>query len=253
MLSLLRKKAIRTTVDTRPSIHSAMDDLPDDIKTETQKHINTICDILVDNQADNLAKQIIKRTLELVWNLPASENHHHSGEFGLFIHSLEAAINSLMIFENKLFFQHSSDGSIDSLKTRKSKPKEQYAFLLSGLLLDIREAFSFLVEGDSKQQHHDDPRIHHLIAYFNDYIKTGTDQQDPYLRYNMYISKMLESVRNYGDFIDLDSINIEERELYSYFISGLMHDIGKALDVVVSSQNDIWNPFKEGLYHLYHC
>ncbi|MCL4491636.1 MAG: TraI domain-containing protein [Nitrospirae bacterium] len=121
--------------------------LPENIRITAGQHISTVTSILVDNLADRLAESIIERYLRLVWMLPGSKEHHHSYEFGLFIHSLEVAVQSLKDFEGKLFLTY-KDGIIDSFETRRIKPREQYAYFLAGLLHDVGKAAEYIVRSE---------------------------------------------------------------------------------------------------------
>lgn len=244
---------VDTNVNTVVDELSAFDSLPHEVKQKASNYINTIADIIVDEQAIALAKNIVYRYLKFVWSLPASKDHHHADEFGLFVHSLEAAIDNLKAFEKKLFFCYDRSGSIDSCKTRKIKPREQYAYFLSGLLADISESSKFIA---SSGKEHNDPKIRHLVSYMLEHgkdfyqAKTG----DPWLQFTTFLKNASESVNeefgyNEGlEYIDDNTV----REMYSYFLSALLHDIGKAADFIIyDSQNKTWNPYKETLYEFY--
>lgn len=232
---------------------SAFNSLPHEIKQKTFSYMDTIADIIVDEQAIALAKNIIHRYLKFVWLLPASKDHHHASEFGLFLHSFETAINNLKAFEKKLFFYHDKSGSIDSYKTRKVKPKEQYAYFLSGLLADISEASQFIA---SSGKEHNDPKVRHLISYMLEHRKDFQEAKtgDPWLQFNAFLKNASEAVNEeFGYNEGLEHIDDNAaREVYSYFLSGLLHDIGKASDFIIyDSQEKTWNPYKETLYEFY--
>ncbi len=251
---------------------SLIDKLPVDIKDEAEKSIKNIKNILIENYADNLAEKMIERYLRFVWNLPASAGHHHARPFGLFLHSIETAINNLKVFESKLFFQYTPDGNIDSYQTRKVKPKEQYAYFLSGLLIGIVDACNLFVAADTETQN---PKLSTLVGYFNE-VKSelALEGSDTDLKFAILLEELQK--RNIKcvspsaiiqAFSGIDQSNpqssqiaeVEEttgRDVYAQFLSGLFHDIGKAADVTVSHGKKMWNPLLEGLYDFdsrYNC
>ena len=54
--------------------------------------------------------RVIAKLRDLVGDLPASADHHHSEPYGLLRHSLEVALKMLEEFENMLFADESWSG-----------------------------------------------------------------------------------------------------------------------------------------------
>lgn len=78
-------------------------------------------------EARNLAAGVIARLRELVGDLPASADHHHSEPYGLLRHSLEVAVKVLDEFERA--------------KTTEDSAQWQYVSFLAGLGHDLGKLF----------------------------------------------------------------------------------------------------------------
>ena len=78
-------------------------------------------------EARNLAAGVIARLRELVGDMPASADHHHSESYGLLQHSLEVAVKMLDEFEK--------------IKTSEGSAQWQYLAFLAGLGHDLGKLF----------------------------------------------------------------------------------------------------------------
>jgi len=144
-------------------------------RPDIQGKIVEIKDILIDDRADILAEDICRRMLSFVWFLPASEGHHHAREFGLFLHSIETAIESLKRFDQKIYFEYrgESSGDIDSFETRRRRPHAQYSHFIAGLLHDIGKIVMYDVSAKGHEAWK--PQTEHLYNYS---MRTGCDFND---------------------------------------------------------------------------
>src|SRR5208283_1859863 len=158
---------------------------------------------------DKLALGMIKRFLEFVWDLPASEGHHHARPFGLFLHSLETAINNLKIFENKLFFQF-KDGSIDSYQTRVVKPREQYAYFLTGLICDIGEAARFSISSE-KAEKHESRKVDYMVQYLKESLNDIPTDTYTHMKFNSLMRAISDIMLQAQDIL-IDKNNAEALE-----------------------------------------
>lgn len=80
---------------------------------------------------------IIKSYAAYIQLLPASENHNHREEGGLFRHGLEVALYCSILSEGVIFSRANSP-----LKRRKEEPMWRLACTISGLLHEISKPFS---------------------------------------------------------------------------------------------------------------
>jgi hypothetical protein len=252
------KKNAPATPEVRKT--ESADDLPEDIKKEYDKYMELIPNLLLDERAAVLAKKLVNRFLVLVWDLPASEDYHHAEPFGLFIHSLESAVNNVKLYQNKLLSQF-KDGAIDSYEIRIGKPYEQSSQFLKGLLSDIGEAAKCYVSTDNWKKSESE-KVDCMVKYFADVVddfprdaETQAKLQTAMKIIPDITSQALDVLKNDDDRNnnDADILTIDYgqvMEMYSHFVSGLLHDIGKAAEFVVSSDDKKWCPVKEGLYHF---
>ena len=80
---------------------------------------------------------IIRNYAEYVYTLPASEYHHHSGEFGLFAHGLETAIGALQLFSARgISVRDAHQYEIKKL-TREEKKRWKLALFCAAIMHDI--------------------------------------------------------------------------------------------------------------------
>ncbi len=92
---------------------------------------------------------LLQRFYNFVLDLPASEEHHHSREGGLFSHSLDVALRALLGFKGFSFKVKTADGVRDAGQTFRQKPSWQYGVLVSALLHDIGKVFDVEVTANS--------------------------------------------------------------------------------------------------------
>src|SRR5208282_2117792 len=125
---------------------------------------------------------------EFVWDLPAAESHHHARPFGLFTHSLETAAANIKDFENKLFFQFDKNNTIDSCQTRTVKPREQYAYFLTGLLYDVGEASKYTVSPVDTNQ--ESRKTDLMVQYLNESINDIPQDVNAQGKFNELLAEM---------------------------------------------------------------
>ena len=114
---------------------------------------------------DELYWDVIKRLIEFVHLIPASEDHHHCGPGGLFYHSLDASIYSLRATASRNF---ETTGMVDL--DREMEPRAKYAAWLGGLVHDLGKVLGDIIvhavtkfdaHGQVVQAHENDiPRWH---------------------------------------------------------------------------------------------
>lgn len=120
---------------------------------EYKKYINKI-DNLLPSYKDisySMFRDILVRFFRKVYDLPASENHHHSERFGLFVHSLETCINALITQHRKLELKFDNNGDLDSQFNLRNKEKILYRTAIQGLLHDAGKVFDVDVISKKKE------------------------------------------------------------------------------------------------------
>jgi len=95
-----------------------------------------ILDLLSPDSRD-LGAAVIARVQELVGDLPASADHHHSEPYGLLQHSLGVGLKMLQESEKMLITKGQSGARIDALHAPTDTPQWQYLCLLAGLSHDL--------------------------------------------------------------------------------------------------------------------
>ncbi|TYB84287.1 MAG: hypothetical protein FXF54_12290 [Kosmotoga sp.] len=121
--------------------------------SEYKKYINKI-DNLLPSYKDvsyEMFYDILVRFFRKVYDLPASENHHHAERFGLFVHSLETCINALVAQHRKLELKIDSNGDLDSQFNLRNKEKILYRTAIQGLLHDAGKVFDMDIISKKKE------------------------------------------------------------------------------------------------------
>jgi hypothetical protein len=93
--------------------------------------------------------RVIAKLRDLVGDLPASADHHHSSRFGLLQHSLEVALKMLEEFEKTLLPDAPPDVAL--FNTEADPLQTQYLCFLAGLGHDLGKLFDIeLVAGEQR-------------------------------------------------------------------------------------------------------
>src|ERR1700758_3444236 len=94
-------------------------------------------------------RRVIAKLRDLVGDLPASADHHHSSRFGLLQHSLEVALKMLEEFEKTLLRDAPPDVAL--FNTAADPVQSQYLCFLAGLGHDLGKLFDIeLVAGERR-------------------------------------------------------------------------------------------------------
>jgi len=104
------------------------------------KLVREIEDILPGKGAD-LFRPLALRFAAFVYDLPASQDHHHAERFGLLRHSLETACEAARIAAGRLNLEYLDSGVIDSVKTERNRPRLHYLEALVGFFHDVGKVF----------------------------------------------------------------------------------------------------------------
>src|SRR5438067_6316561 len=101
----------------------------------------------LDLQVRALAERLLQRFAVTVGDLPASAAHHHAEAGGLYRHSLEVALKALEEFEGNMVMERRPDGSVDSFRSSRNRPRWQYATFIAALCHDLGKLFDLEVRG----------------------------------------------------------------------------------------------------------
>src|SRR2546423_5774483 len=101
----------------------------------------------LDMQVRALAERLLERFAVTVGDLPASAAHHHAEPGGLYRHSLEVALKALEEFEGNIIMERRPDGSVDSFRSSRNRPRWQYATFIAALCHDLGKLFDLEVRG----------------------------------------------------------------------------------------------------------
>jgi hypothetical protein len=94
-----------------------------------------------------LAERLLQRFAVTVGDLPASAAHHHAEPGGLYRHSVEVALKALEEFEGNMKMERRPDGSVDSFRSSRNRPRWQYATFIAALCHDLGKLFDLEVRG----------------------------------------------------------------------------------------------------------
>ena len=122
-----------------------------------------------------LAERLLLRFAETVGDLPASEKHHHAEPGGLHRHSLEVALKALEEFEGNIVMEHRPDGTVDSFRSSRNRPRWQYATFIGALCHDLGKVFDLEVRGKGDTW----SPIHERYCEFGRRVKTPIASWDP--------------------------------------------------------------------------
>jgi hypothetical protein len=126
-------------------------------------------------QVRALAERLLHRFAETVGDLPASEKHHHAEPGGLYRHSLEVALKALGEFEGNIVMEPRSDGSVDSFRSSRNRPRWQYATFIAALCHDLGKVLDLEVRGKSETW----SPLHERYCEFGRRTKTPLASWDP--------------------------------------------------------------------------
>src|SRR5947208_8376288 len=101
----------------------------------------------LDLQVRALAERLLQRFAVTVGDLPASAAHHHAEPGGLYRHSLEVALKALEEFEGNMKMERRPDGSVDSFRSSRNRPRWQYATFIAAVCHDLGKLFDLEVRG----------------------------------------------------------------------------------------------------------
>src|SRR6266576_1596625 len=104
----------------------------------------------LDLQVRALAERLLQRFAVTVGHLPASAAHHHAEPGGLYRHSLEVALKALEEFEGNMKMERRPDGSVDSFRSSRNRPRWQYATFIAALCHDLGKLFELDVRGKAE-------------------------------------------------------------------------------------------------------
>jgi hypothetical protein len=105
----------------------------------------------LDPKARALAERLLGRFRCLVGNLPASADHHHSETGGLYAHSVEVALGTLEAFEGNIMMERKPDGSVDSFRSSRNRPRWQYATFIAALCHDLGKLFDLELRTEERR------------------------------------------------------------------------------------------------------
>ena len=105
----------------------------------------------LDPQARALAERLLERFRGMVGSLPASAEDHHSASGGLYEHSLEVGLKALEEFEGNIIMERKPDGSVDSFRSARNRPRWQYATFIAALCHDLGKLFDLEVRGGEQR------------------------------------------------------------------------------------------------------
>src|SRR5437016_14030340 len=105
----------------------------------------------LDLQVRALAERLLQRFAVTVGDLPASAAHHHAEPGGLYRHSLEVALKALEEFEGNIIMERKPDGSVDSFRSARNRPRWQYATFIAALCHDLGKLFDLEVRGGEQR------------------------------------------------------------------------------------------------------
>ena len=113
--------------------------------------------------------RVIAKLRDLVGDLPASADHHHSTRFGLLRHSLEVALKMLEQSSAAPVTERPPDGTLDRFGNSGNHSRWQYLHFLAGLCHDLGKLF----EMDVRQGGRRWSPLHETYADFLRQAKTN--------------------------------------------------------------------------------
>jgi Putative helicase len=124
-----------------PSQQAAVDSLIDEILSRLPP----------DMDGRERGARVIAKLRDLLGDLPASADHHHSTRFGLLRHSLEVALKMLEQSSATPVMEHPPDGTVDGFGNNGNDSRWRYLHFLAGLCHDLGKLFEMDVrQGDRR-------------------------------------------------------------------------------------------------------
>lgn len=163
-------RAVPGTFASPPELPVAIEDLIDQVLER----------IWFSFEARNLAAGVIARLRELVGDIPASADHHHSESYGLMRHSLEVAVKMLNEFEK--------------IKTSDDSAQWQYLAFLAGLCHDLGKLFDMELEAEDRRwsplhethaEFLQDLKVEPVLSWDEGRVRGGHAQLAPWLMHHL--------------------------------------------------------------------
>jgi len=186
----------------------------------SQPLIDKISDALMSHsdKCDFLFNSLVRRFLNFVFDLSASEKHHDSGPGGLFLHSLDTVSQSLKVFGTNLWQMESPNGMRDRAKSVQMKKQWQFGVVIAALLHDIGKVFDVeVIATNNKEKKVWCPYAEGLYSFalqYQDYeILWKPDRV--HNRHNLYSNFLLYNV------IKPEDIEFLGSEVFSHLLDAL--------------------------------
>jgi len=176
-----------------PKLDPAIEDLLDQVLDR----------VSLTDKARDLGTGVIARLRDLVGDLPASADHHHSEPYGLLRHSLEVALKMLQEFEGTVGDDAQPGPSPNTCYLPSDSSQWQYLCFLASLAHDLGKLFDMNVTSgerrwsplhESYAEFLKEVRTEPLVSWNEDRVRGAHAQFSPWLMHHLLTAADLEFV-----------------------------------------------------------